>query len=96
MSKLKQIKGIIDGARGIRSLAIQSLLGCGSKALSRWAISCNFFEKIAILMPFGSHFAYFQSHLKKAKFLRFKSQLKKFFPLLQVKSKTRLKSCILG
>ena len=46
-------------------------------------------------MPFGSHLACFQSHLK-TKFLRFESQLNKSLPLLQVKSKTRLKSCILG
>ena len=45
-------------------------------------------------MPFGSHFARFQSHLKKKKFLIFESQLNKSLPLLQVKYKTRLKSCI--
>ena len=28
----------------------------------------NFLEKIAILMPFGLHFAYFQSHLKQQNF----------------------------
>ena len=33
---------------------------------------------------------------EKIKFLRFRSQLKKYLPLLQVKSKTRLKSCNLG
>ena len=51
---------------------------------------------MAILMPFGSHFARFQSHLKEQKFLRIESQLNKSLPLLQVKSKTRLKSFILG
>ena len=33
---------------------------------------------------------------KRTKFLMFESQLKKSLSLLQVKSKTRLKSCILG
>ena len=47
-------------------------------------------------MRFGSHFARFQSHLKEKKVLMFESQLKTSLPLLQVKSKTSLKSCILG
>ena len=51
---------------------------------------------MAILMPFESHFARFQSHLKEQNFLRFESQLNKSPFLLQVRSKTRLKSCILG
>ena len=66
----------------------------GYEAPSRWAIFCNFLEKMAY-MPFRSHFARFQSHLKEKNFLRFESQLNKSLPLLQVKSKTRLKSCIL-
>ena len=44
----------------------------------------NFLEKIALLMPFGLHFASFQTHLKHTKFLRFESQLKKSLPLLQI------------
>ena len=28
----------------------------------------NFLEKVAIVMPFGSHFARFQSHLKELNF----------------------------
>ena len=39
--------------------------GSGGKDPSRWAISCIFWKNIAILMPFGSHFSYFQTHLKK-------------------------------
>ena len=39
-----------------------------AEAPSRWAIFCKFLEKIAILMPFGSHFARFQSHLKEQSF----------------------------
>ena len=55
-----------------------------------------FLEKIDILMPFGSYFTQFSEPFERIKFLRFESQLKKFFSLLQVKSKTRLKALILG
>ena len=41
-------------------------------------------------------FCTFLEQFERTKFLRFESQLNKFLPLLQVKSKTRLKSCILG
>ena len=54
----------------------QRLLGCGGKAPSHWAISCNFLEKIVILMPFGSHFAYFQSHLNQQNFWDLKANWK--------------------
>ena len=60
-----------------------------SEPPSRWAIFCNFLEKTAILMPFGLHFTQFLEPFERIKFLRFESQLKKFFSLLQVKSKTR-------
>ena len=35
---------------------------------SRWVMFCNFLEKIPILMPFGSQFIHFQSHLKEQNF----------------------------
>ena len=38
----------------------------------------------------------FSEPFEEIKFLRFEGQLNKFLPLLQVKSKTRLKSYILG
>ena len=38
----------------------------------------------------------FSEAFERTNFLRFDSPLNKSFPLLQVKSKTRLKSCILG
>ena len=41
-------------------------------------------------------FRTFSEAFERTQFLRFESQLKKFLPLLQVKSKIRLKSCILG
>ena len=40
---------------------------------------------MAILMPFGSHFTRFQSHLKKF-FLKFESQLNKSLPSSQVQN----------
>ena len=40
-------------------------------------------------------FRTFSEPFERTKFLMFESQLKKSLPLLQVKSKTRLKSCIL-
>ena len=57
---------------------------------------CNFLEKIALLMPFRLHFARFQSYFERKTILKFESQLKKSLTLLQVKTKTRLKFCILG
>ena len=59
------------------------------RELRLWGL-WQFLQKIAILMPFGSHFACFQSYLNKQKFLRFESQLKKFLHFLHVKSKTQL------
>ena len=41
-------------------------------------------------------FRTFSEPFERTKFLMFESQLKKSLPLLQVKSKTRLKSCIFG
>ena len=38
------------------------------EAPSHWAIFHNFFEKRAILMPFESHSAWFQSHWTKQNF----------------------------
>ena len=38
----------------------------------------------------------FSERFERTKFLRFESQLNKSLPLLQVKSKTHLKSCSLG
>ena len=45
-----------------------SQTGPGGEAPSCWAIFCKFLEKVAILMPFGSHSARFQSHLKEENF----------------------------
>ena len=95
VSKLVQLKRTKDGAWG-KAPSCQRLRRSGSEAPNRWVIFCIFLEKIGLLLPFRSHFASFQSHLKKTKFLRFESQLKKSLPLLQIKSKTRSKSCILG
>ena len=41
-------------------------------------------------------FLNFSEPFERTKFLMFESQLKKVLPLLQIKSKTRLKSCVLS
>ena len=50
----------------------------------------NYFDAIRITIRT------FSEPFERTKFLMFESQLKKSLPLLQVKSKTRLKSCIFG
>ena len=65
MSKLVKLKHVTDGTWG-RSHG--RLWESGGEAPSRWAILCKVFKKMAILMPFGSHFARFQSNLKEQNF----------------------------
>ena len=50
-----------------QSLQPQEAMGIWGEAPIYWAIFCNALEKIAvlILMPFGSHFARFCSHLEE-------------------------------
>ena len=67
----------------------------GGKAPCRWAIFCKFLEKNGYFDAIWITFLTFSKPSKKTKFLRFENQLNKSLPLLQVKSKTRLKSCIL-
>ena len=66
------------------------------EAPSRWAIFCKFLEKNGYFNAIWITFRTFSEPFKRTKFLRFESQLKKSLPLLQVKSKTRLKSFVLG
>ena len=61
-----------------------------------WAIFCNFLEKNGCFNAIRITFRTFSEPFETTKFLMFESQLKKSLLLLQVKSKTRLKSCILG
>ena len=68
----------------------------GAGATSRWAIFSNFLEKNGYFNATRITFCTFSEPFEKTKFLMFESQLKKSLSLLQVKSKTRLKSCILG
>ena len=61
------LKRVTDGPAG--GTTYRRRLGeSGGEAPSRWAIFCNFLEKIAILKPFGSYFARFQSNLKEKNF----------------------------
>ena len=62
----------------------------------RLAINRKFWKKNGYFNAFWITFHSFSEPFERTKFLRFKSQLNKSLPLLQVKSKTRLKSCISG
>ena len=53
------------------------LYGSGGKDPSRWAISCVFFEKNSYFNAIWITFCIFSEPFKKAKFMRFESQLKK-------------------
>ena len=70
--------------------------GHGGGARSRWEIFCKFLENNGYFNTIKITFRTFLEPVEKTKFLMFESQLKKSLPLLQVKSKTRLKTCILG
>ena len=70
--------------------------GHGSGASSRWVIFYIFLEKSGYFYAIWITIRTFLESFEKTKFLMFESQLKKSLPLLQAKSKTRLKSCILG
>ena len=63
---------------------------------SRWAIFCRFLEKNGYFNAIWITFRTFSDPFERTKFLRFESQLTKSLSLLRAKSKTRLKSCILG
>ena len=60
-----QLKRVTDGGG---ATSCRRLWESGNEAPSSWAIFCKFLEKMAILMPFGSHFARFQNHLKEQNF----------------------------
>ena len=65
-------------------------------APSRWTIVCKLLEKNVYLNAIWITFRTLSEPFERTNFLRFESQLNKSLPLLQVKSKTRLKSFILG
>ena len=68
----------------------------GAEAPCRWAVICKFLEKNGCFNAIWITFRTFSESFERTKFLRFESQLNKSLPLLQVKSKTRLKCRILG
>ena len=88
MSKLVQLKRVTDGAWGRSHHPLEAMGVWGPSTQPVGGFLKVFGKKMAILMPFGSHFARFQSHLKA-------NQTNPSLYLL-VKSKTRLKSCIWG
>ena len=95
MSKLVQLKRVTDGPGG-GATSRRRLWESEGKAPSRWAIFCKFLEKNGYFDAIWITFRTFSEPFERTKFLRLESQLNKFLPLLHVKSKTRLKSCILG
>ena len=66
------------------------------EAPSRRAIFRKLLEKNGYLNAIWITFCTFSEPFERTKFLRFESKLNKSFPLLQIKSKTRLKSFISG
>ena len=68
----------------------------GGEAPSRWAIFCKFLKTYGYFNAIWITFRTFSEPFERTKFLRFGSPLNKFLPLLQIKSKAGLKSCILG
>ena len=75
--KLVQLKRIRNGGPGGEAPSRRKLWGPDDVALSRWAIFCKFLgKKIALLMPFGLHFARFQIHLKEQSFWDLKANWK--------------------
>ena len=95
MSKLVQLKRVTNGAWE-RSHQQLEAMGVWGEAPSRRAIFCMFLEKNGYFNAIWITFRTFSEPFERTKFLRFESQLNKFLPLLQVKSKTRLKSFNMG
>ena len=81
---------------GGRATSRRRLWESVGKAPSSWAIFCKFLEKNGYLNAIWITFRTFSELFEKTKFLRFENQLNKSLSLLQVKSKTHLKSFILG
>ena len=68
MNKLVQLKRVTTGPGG-GATSHRRPWESGGETPSRWSIFCKLIlEKMAILMPFGSHCERFQSHLKEQNF----------------------------
>ena len=67
----------------------------GGQVPSRWTIFCKFLGKNGYFNAIWITCGTFSEPFERTNFLRFESQLNKSLPLLQAKSKTRLKSFIL-
>ena len=83
VSKLVQLKHVTEGAWGRSPQAAGGFF-------------VIFLEKNGYFNAIRITFCTFSEPFETTKFLMFESQLNKSLPLLHVKSKTRLKSCILG
>ena len=95
VSKLLQLKHITDGGLRAEPQAAGGYGGYGGFAPIRLAIFCVFWKKISILLPFGLHFARFQSASKEQIFQIWES-IEKISPFTLDQDQNSLKSCILG
>ena len=84
-------------AHGVKPPAAGGYLSLGSKhpAISR-VFFLSFWEKNGYFNAIWITFGMFSEPFERTRFFTFESQLNKSLSLLQVKSKTRLKYCILG
>ena len=108
MSKLVQLKRVTNGAWGWNHQPPEAMGVWGRshqppEAMEVWGRSTQplgnfleFFEENGYFNAIWITFRTFSEPFERTKFLRIESQLNKSLPLLQVRSKTRLKSFILG
>ena len=96
MSRIKQ-----NGATQVYHRQGQNNVGSEGEATILWASFVTFRETIAILTPFGSHFAHFKSHSKQLNCSNtgYMKELSCPAPIallsyLQLKFKTHLNACI--
>ena len=91
-----QLKRVTDGTWGGASSRRKLRESGGEAHTVAWRFFVSLLEKNGYFNAIWITFRSFSETFERTKFLRFERQLTKSIPLLQVKSKTRLKSCILG
>ena len=95
VSKLVQLKRVTNGAWG-RSHKPPEAMGVCGRNTQPLGNFLKVFGKNGYLNAIWITFRTVSEPFERTKFLRFENQLNKSLSLLQVKSKTRLKSFILG
>ena len=98
MASQKFFYPIEIGRRGEQISATQTChrRGLGAEPPATGQFFISFWKKNGYFIAIRITFRTISEPFERTKFLMFESQLKKSLPLLQVKSKTRLKSCISG